>query len=177
MHIRFIAITVLVMLALAVAPAHAGLVTLNPDGTWYTQDQDMTAGSFFNDTYLAAANEWVTVTDIWVISDDFDIYVNGILAATAYAPNWNADGLATAETVDYGDPAQALASGYYANASFYVNARDVISIKDYQIPINDGGDFYADGTVAIDAVSPEPASFVLLGAGLAGLGLLRRKRA
>jgi hypothetical protein len=160
-------------------PVNAAVIPLAPDGVWLTQDVILIAPDFFPDTYSATAKEIVRVTDFLVENDDFDIFVNSVLKATTFHTDW--PGFPAADPFVSPpfepDPAAAFASGNFGTAVFSVNAGDIISIEDIHIPPSAiGGPPFPDGTVAISAVVPEPASLAVLGAALSVLGLIRRRR-
>ncbi len=114
----------LCLLLLAVAiPASADVMPLN--GSWVVLDEVMTAPAFFSDSSTTPGVwSWTStnsvvfdITDLYVISDDFNLYVNGALYATLIAPDWNAIGCSgpMAAGCYTADPGVAFASGLYAS--------------------------------------------------------------
>ncbi len=149
------------------------------DGSWTILDEFMNTGDFFPSnpwSYTSPDPVTFTITDLFVVSDQFEVYVDGgYFATTPAVPDW------PAYTTDPFDPAYwtndpdvALASGYYSNGVYVLpaGAHDV-TIRDIHIPpVSVGGPPFGDGTVAFKAV-PEPASLSLLA--LAGLVAFRRR--
>jgi hypothetical protein len=159
--------------------AHAAVVNLGPGDGWFVQDQNMNTGDFFNDSYLATATEAVRITDLFVVSDQFGVYVNGVhWFDTPAMADWNALGASGPfQSPPYlSDPNAAWASGLFSGATIVLKAGDVLSLTDIHIPPQDNGAPFPDGTVAVKAV-PEPATWAMMLIGLGGLGaVLRRSR-
>ena len=142
------------------------------DGSWVYLDEYMDPSDFFtgswdwDEPYLVR----FTITDYFVVSDQFEVYDNGVLVATTPAmPDW--DDLGIADPFDSppwtGDADVALADGRFSSAVLYFGPGEhSITIRDIHIPpTTAGGEPFADGTVAFKAeplveftkeIAPEP---------------------
>lgn len=140
----------------------------------------MGVGATFDTTYTATSSEQVLLTAWGTVSDQFNIYVNGIerLSSTV-VPNWDALGWGSAIDTDFADYTAVYTSGLFSTADFFVGKGDVIWIQVSSLAPDDGS-VYSDGTfgaVAIEALNtPEPATFGFMAVALLALGglLLRR---
>lgn len=144
----------------SIPDTEVGILSVMPlDGSWISLDQFMNEGDFFtggpwewDEPYLVR----FTITDIWVVSDQFEVYDNGDLVATTPAvPDWDDLGLADSHTSPpyTGNPDTALADGRFSSAVLYFGpGAHSITIKDIHIPpTTAGGDPFPDGTVAFKA--------------------------
>ncbi len=147
----------------------AGPVTL-PLSTWVSEPFTlMPPGGFFPHAYIASAPGSVLLTGYYVTGDYYQVYVNGSLALTTSQ--------VTPIDVDYGDgtpplyadPASAYRSGLFSTGMVTVNTGDVITVADLYPPSG-------IGEVAVQQVTPEPATMLLLGGGLFGVLAWRRLR-
>ncbi|MDR3467052.1 MAG: PEP-CTERM sorting domain-containing protein [Xanthobacteraceae bacterium] len=168
------------------AVSSANATTLVSNAGWTIVDDYPYDGngnlSFFSETFTAAGKEDVRVTGIYALGNQFDVFVNNVLVATATSKDWAS--LAGAPS----DPSalQALGLPYYtsnpdaafgttgpnafAKAVFGVNAGDVITIEATAVPST-----YFDGAFAISAV-PEPSTWAMILLGFAGIGFVTYKR-
>jgi len=128
------------------------------DGSWVVLDEYMDPGDYFSGPW-----EWdmpylvrFTITDLYVVSDQFEVYDDGMLVATTPAmPDW--------DDLGFGDPFDsppwtddadvALADGRFSSAVLYFGpGAHSIEIRDIHIPpLTAGGDPFPDGTVAFKA--------------------------
>ncbi|MBI5836042.1 MAG: PEP-CTERM sorting domain-containing protein [Candidatus Eisenbacteria bacterium] len=169
------------LLALVAGPVHAAPMPL--DGSWVRLDENMAEGSFFtgNWDWESACNVAFTITDIWVVSDAFEVYDFGKLVfTTPKVPDWDALGLLDPRTAPpyTGDPDLALADGRFSNGlHVFGSGTHSITIRDYHIPpMTAGGNPFPDGTVAFKAAcTPEPGTLGLMLLGGVALLALRRK--
>ena len=137
----------------------ASLMPLN--GTWITIDEIMDEGDFFSLgsppwTWDSAFTVKFTITDIWVVTDRFEVYDGGILEIeTPNIDDWDVLALPGPNYVPpyTGDPDTALADGRFSSAVIYFDpGSHSITIRDIHIPpMTAGGDPYPDGTVAFKA--------------------------
>lgn len=149
------------------------------DDSWTVLDEFMNEGDFFPSnpwTYSSAVPVTFTITDLFVVSDQFEIWLDGAYFATTPAvPDWPAY---TSDPFDpaywTNDPDVALASGYFSSGVYALPAgTHDVWIRDIHIPPQFvGGPPFGDGTVAFKAV-PEPTSLALLA--LAGIAAFRRR--
>jgi hypothetical protein len=128
------------------------------DGSWVVLDEYMDPGDYFSGPW-----EWdmpylvrFTITDLFVVSDQFKVYDDGMLVATTPAkPDW--DDLGFADPFDSppwtNDPDVALADGRFSSAVLYFGPGEhSITIQDIHIPpLTAGGAPFPDGTVAFKA--------------------------
>jgi hypothetical protein len=156
--------------------ANADVVSLAPNGTWVGPespfggyDEILNGGAggpgFFDHTWVATANETVRVTDFRVLGDEYHIFVNGILVATATSADYTATGNGAFGSPFTLDPDVAFATTgpfAFSHAIFNVNAGDMITIEDFHIPPDS-----LSATVAISGVAAVPGPIV--GAGIPGL--------
>jgi PEP-CTERM motif len=176
----------MVIASLSVSVATA--VPIGPGYNWVEpgQAQTMGAGDFFSTQYTAARSENIILTAWGPVSDEFEIWINGVdrLSSTD-VPDWTDLNMPNSiPDIDYQNwqqyLGQAYVSGLYSTASFSVNKGDVIKIQLTHTPAAD--DVYYSGTlidvgyVALKA-TPEPATFGLAGLALLALGGINRRRA
>ena len=147
-------------------PASAALINLDTLVGWNIQDQSGTTPFFFNDSYTTSVGRNVRVTDLYVWGDEYSYYINNINMGSILAP--------TPAAAFNPDPASAYASGLFSSATFWLGANDLLTFQSITIPTG-----YPDATIAVSAGSaiPEPASLTLLALGLAGIGVMRRRKA
>jgi hypothetical protein len=162
------------------ANAQAAVVVLNPDGVWDVQDQTMSVGDFFANTYQASTTELARFTDLDVASDQFGVYLNGVFVGnTPSVPDWN--GLGASDPFQAppfeSDPGAAWASTAFSKGTLLLHAGDILSFTDIHIPPQADGTVFADGTIAVSAIAvPEPAAWTLMILGFAAVGALARRR-
>ena len=135
-------------------------LTMALDGTWVILDQDMKVGDFFSggpwawDSPSLSVN--FTITDLYVVSDQFEVYDHGVLVVTTPSlTDWDVLVYASALTSPpwTADPDTALASGFFSSAVItFPPGKHSITIKDIHIPPRfAGGKPCSDGTVAFKA--------------------------
>ncbi len=190
---RCLAATVLACAASFVAvPVTATPLALG--GPWVILDQGslaspMLAGDFFKApdgtniwTLTCPTSCYFYITDLFVVTDQFEVYDGGALIATTPAmPDWFGigapDPFASPPWTD--NPDVAWASGDFSALKIALGAgTHDLSIRDIHIPaMSVGGGPFFDGTVAFRAEIPEPASLALLGVALlAAFGFVRRTK-
>ena len=131
------------------------------DGSWVILDEVMPEGGYFTGPYTWDEPYLVrfTITDLAVISDQYEVYDNGDLIVTTPAmPDW--------DDLGYGSPGVggpfppwtadadvAFASGLFSSAVLYFGpGAHSIDIRDIHIPpTTAGGNPFPDGTVAFKA--------------------------
>jgi hypothetical protein len=149
-------------LASAASAAVIDLSTLV--GTWDVQDQVMSPGDFYNNSYYAPTAMTLKFTDLYVQGDSYSIHLNGVFQYNTSFP--------TPDGTYITDPTLAYASGKYSSGLIALAAGETVAFDAYTIPPG-----YSDGTLAVTAV-PEPETYALMLAGLAAMGLaVRRRRA
>ena len=142
----------------------------------------MAVGNNFSTSYTASAPETILLTAWGPVSDQFNIFVNGVdVLSSSVVPDWDSLGLPGAvPSTDFADFYQVYASGLYSTAAFKVNQGDVITIQLSHLPANDPayGNVFSDGTFGSMAIrsTPEPVTFGFMGVGLLALGGFYRRR-
>ena len=166
--IKRMAAAVAVIAGAGLVPAYADTVQIS--WTWDVLDQDgMSAGTYFDRSWVATAAETVLVTGLYVLGDNFKIYDNGASVASTNAVDWTATG-ASSPWDNYApdaDTAWATTGPYaFAHATFAVKAGDVVTIQTTSIPTD-----MSDGAVAVRGV-PEAPTWAMALIGFLGLGAL-----
>lgn len=150
------------------------------DGSWVVLDELMTVGSTYAPvfTYSSASALQIDLTDLFVVSDQNEIYLDGVLAAATPAmPDWQTlfPPVGPMDDAPYTtDPDIAWTRPEFSKGSFVLPAGShVLTFRNIHIPLDENGVPFADGTMAFRIV-PEPsmaALFLLVG----GLAVRRRR--
>jgi hypothetical protein len=160
-------------------PISADEAPLPLDGTWTVLDEFMSVGDFFSGpwSYTSPLPIMFTITDLFVVSDQFEVYLDAALVATTPAvADWPAYAAGPFDPPWTTDPDAALGSGVFSGGVYMLPAgTHDVTIRDIHIPPTAvGGPPFSDGTVAFKATRvPEPATLSLLS--IAALALLRRR--
>jgi hypothetical protein len=122
------------------------------DGTWVIINEFMDEGDFFS----GGPWEWVahcmvkfTITDLYVVTDEYEVYDNGVLVATTPSlPDYAELGIGAFDSPPWtNDPEVALTEPRFSSAVLYFGpGSHSIEIRDIDIPTG-----YGDGTVAFKA--------------------------
>ena len=170
-------------LLLAAGTAQAGLLGKNLSVTY---DYPDAATVYSQATYSAptftvgpGVETVITVEGVTAISADFtDTHLHIVLNTVLSTPTWNTTSFNGLIFTVLSGPA-GLTGADVTGATTMAGFTDArVTLPGNQIRVDWNGLSYVDGTVVdIDFTSvPEPASLALLGTGLLGLGLVRRRR-
>lgn len=165
--------------------AAAGVFTNLPiDGTWVVLDELMTEGSFYAPifSYTSANPVQLDVTDLFVVSDQNEVYLNGGLhGTTPPAPDWQdlVPAVGPLDDPPYtSDPDIAWTRPEFSKDTFMLPAgTHILTFRNIHIPLDEEDVPFADGTVAFRLI-PEPATGLLLVLGfMVGVRSRRGERA
>jgi PEP-CTERM motif len=138
-----------------VLPSGSANAVMLPDGTWA-----------FNLPYGGT----LLATDVELSGDQFEFFANSVAVGTTSTPTDSATNVGE----NIGD---ALANPDFSSGTFTLPAGSDVIITGELVTTVGPGDF--DFIVQADSApigTPEPATLSVLGAGLAGLGAIRRRR-
>jgi hypothetical protein len=155
--------------AFAASPTQSGTVVSGPsgdpamplDGSWVVLDEIMSVGDNFTGPYTWDMPYLVrfTITDLFVVSDQFEVYDNGnLVVTTSSVPDWP-DLLGVTDPFQSppwtNSPDIALASGHFSSAVLYFSpGAHSVDIRDIHIPpltAAEDSPPFPDGTVAFKA--------------------------
>lgn len=156
-------------------------ISVPTNGTWFVLDELMTVGSYYSPvySYTAATALQLDVTDLFVVSDQNEVYVDGgLLGATPAMADWQSLFPAVGPTTDApftSLPGVAWTRPQFSKQSFLIPAgTHLLTFRNIHIPSDENNIPYTDGTVAFRIV-PEPSAFgMLLVAG--GVAVAARRR-
>lgn len=164
----------------------AAPIDLIVGNSWQEWNEELVAGNFFSVEYKLNTSATVQITDYLVLTDRFEIFVNGnSIGQSTLRPDWVEFGSSDPFLPPFEvDPTTAFKSGLFSSFIFSALAGDVITLKALFIPpFEVGGEPFPDTGFAIRAISsgnegqvPEPATVGMMATGLAGAILLRRRK-
>ncbi len=164
----------------------AAPIDLIVGNSWQTWDEEISAGDFFSVEFKLNTSATVQITDYFVLTDRFEIFVNGSsIGQSTLKPDWVGIGSPDPFSPPFEfDPTAAFEGGLFSSFVFNALAGDVITLKALFIPpFEVGGEPFPDSGFAIRAISggnegqvPEPATVGMMAVGLAGTILLRRRK-
>ena len=137
-----------------VTVASIGILAAMPlDGSWTILDEHMDEGDFFSGSWMWTSANPVTftITDLYVVTDEFEVYDNGVLVLTTPSlPDYSelVPPIGAFDTPPWtSDPDTALAEPLFSKGiiSFGPGSHE-ITIIDIDIPLG-----FSDGTVAFKA--------------------------